>query len=274
VRYQVKPMVKVLPAVLRQFPGRLPAQERDAFDLAVLAYQEAPDAGAWATLAQALVALIKAVGWPAAVAAEVQASPAAWLRQLAGVEPPAYVLDTRDPLIEELRARVERLVAENEALRGGQAAAEARANELEAANTALATRLTELEALLEASQPPSVDDFLAGLGHGPLPAGLPEDDVARWRDLVLATRANRPELRAIAAGLADVYANPQAHQRLTTLSFKDHPYDSLWRARVGKYRIVYGLLGHQIHPLVIGVRGEVYELAVHALRYGQAQKPR
>jgi hypothetical protein len=206
----------------------------------------------------------------------VEAAPAEWLRMAAGVEPPSYVLPASDPLVADLHGQVARLAAENEALRSArdeaiaaQLAVEARAGQLEAENAALRERVSELEALLEALQPPSLDDFLAARGRGELPADLPQEEVDRLRELVLATKANRPEMLAIAAGLGAVYRTPLGHQRLTTLSFKDHPYDSLWRARVGKYRIVYGLLNNRVHPIVVGSRGEVYELAVHALRHKQ-----
>ncbi|HEY9721933.1 MAG TPA: hypothetical protein V6D47_07950 [Oscillatoriaceae cyanobacterium] len=266
VRYQPKPPVKVLAPLLRQFPNRLPSAERDAFELAVLAYEEEPGAQEWQAMGLALRRLVSCLpGWPAAIAEDVDANPVEWLRLVAAVNPPAYRVEEEDPRLTALNAQVKRLAAENAAL-------QARLDQATDEITALQARIAQLEA--EDAETPewwgdarsALEEFLDGRGRGALPEGLAEVDVARWRELVLATKANRKDLLAIAAGLGQLYDAPTGHQRLTTLSFKDHPFDSLWRMRVGHYRIVYGLTQNAPHPIVIGTRGEVYELTVHALR--------
>lgn len=281
VRYQSKPLNKVLCHLLRQFHRRLPEAERDAFDLAVLAYQETATHEGWQEVVEALVVLLKVIpGWPEAIAETAAADPGDWLRLLAGLEPPSYLLKEADPLVDTLRAEIDRLMAENGALKqqlevtlkvtGEQ---QEEIHLLEEAQRHLEARLEELEAWLESSgtipESEALEEFLAGRGRGVLPGDLLDEEVSHVRELVLATKANRKAMLAIAAALGDVYRNPTAQQRLTTLSFKEHPYDSLWRARVGNYRIVYGLTHNQVRPIVIGTRGEVYELAVHALRNKQ-----
>lgn len=270
-RFHAKPMRKVLAPLMRQFPQRLPEVERDAFELAVLAYQESPSADGWRQVTEALAALLKAIPeWPDTIAEAAGSDPGEWLRLLAGLEPPAYILEDADPLVDGLKAEIERLVAENDALNRRLSETLASADERLVRIEHLEERLSELEAWCESPSPAletdTLTDFLAGRGRGELPEDLPDTEVGRVRALVQATRANRKAMLAIAATLGDVYRNPTAHQRLTTLSFKDHPFDSLWRARVGNYRIVYGLLHNRVQPIVIGSRGEVYEQAVHVLR--------
>jgi transcriptional regulator with XRE-family HTH domain len=263
-RYGARPLERVLGAALRQFPRRLPQHERDAFELAVLEYQEAPCSEAWEAAGAALVALLRAVpGWPEAIAQAAEAAPAEWLRHAAGLEPPGHALETVDPLVASLRLEIASLQAE-------LAARDERLADAESENAALRARLEELEAWWEAAGTKDpIADFLAGHGRAGLPAELSDAEVERLRGLVLATRADRRAQRAIAAGLAEVYRDPIAHQRLTTLSFKEHPFDSLWRARLGTYRIVYGMTGMRPHPIVIATRGEVYERTVHALKNRQ-----
>lgn len=271
IRYHAKSMVKVLPPLLRQFPRRLPSMERDTFDMAVLTYQESAGAEEWQAMAEALVSLVKAIpGWPEAIAQEVETASVEWLRLVAGVEPPGYVLDEADPLVTGLRQENYRLQETINSLhqvleqaRADLAQEKERADRLEAENWDL---LADEDEWPQGQESPYLEDFLAGRGRGDLPEELSEGEVARVRGLLLSTKANRPAMLAIAAGLSEVYHNPTGHQRLTTLSFKDHPFDSLWRARVGKYRVVYGLIDLKPYPIVIGTRGEVYELTVHALK--------
>lgn len=267
IRYAAKPPTKVLPHVLRQLPERLPAGPRDAFDMAVLTYQDSPSEATWADMVKALVALIAAIpGWPADLPGAVAAAPAEWLLAIAGVEPPSYVVVVEDPVTTQLKAENARLLAEVERLT-------ARVAELEtfaAENEELEARLAELEAHL-AAQTPQGDDaelaaFLDGTGRGVLPANLPASEVERLRALVLRTRAPRPVALAIAAGLGAIYRAPTEYQRLTTLSFKEHPFDSLWRARVASYRIVYGLIGRTPQVVTIASRADVYGETVHALK--------
>lgn len=266
IRYHVKPASKVLPHLLRQFPGRLPLKERETFELAVLTYQDSPGAQEWRSAIAALMALIAAIpGWPAEIISEVKADPIEWLRLIAGIEPPAYQVEEADPLVARLTADLERLRAENAELRS-------RLQEATDEITDLTTRLelAEADAIDESAlwgdSRATLEEFIAGHGRGILPSSLSDGDLSRLRALITATKANRKDMLAIAAGLGEVYRNPTGHQRLTTLSFKDHPFDSLWRARVGHYRIVYGLLQNTPHPVAIATRGEVYEQAVHALR--------
>jgi mRNA-degrading endonuclease RelE of RelBE toxin-antitoxin system len=271
VRYQTKPLSKVLAHLMRQFPKRLPAIEHEAFELAVLTYQDAQDAESWGALVGTLVALVKAVPcWPEQVSRQVEADPALWLRLLAGVEPPSYKLDETDQLVTELRAEIERLKAENLTLAAGMNERQAQLDQAAAEQEDLRARVEELEAWWDdfatTIESPSLADLLDGNGRGALPDHLPDEEVARIRGLLLDTKADRSAMLAIAAALGTIYSNPTGHQRLTTLSFKEHPFDSLWRCRAGKFRIVYGLLRNQVHPIIIATRGEVYELTVHALR--------
>jgi outer membrane murein-binding lipoprotein Lpp len=271
VRYQAKPLIKVLPHLMRQFPKRLPAFEHEAFELAVLTYQDAQDSESWGAMVAALVALVKAVpSWPEHVTNQMEADPAPWLRLLAGVEPPSYKLDETDPLVTELRAEIARLKSENRALAASSDERQAQLDQAAAEQEDLRARVEELEAWWDdfatTTESPSLTAFLDGHGPGALPGNLPDEEIARVRGLLLDTKADRSAMLAIAAALGTIYSNPTSHQRLTTLSFKEHPFDSLWRCRAGKFRIVYGLLRNQVHPVIIATRGEVYELTVHALR--------
>lgn len=272
VRYQAMPFAVLLPQLLRRHPRRLPAGEREALDWAVLAYQDAPSIDTWQALAEALAGLLAAIPhWPAEVAAAALADPAPWLRHYAGVEPPRVEPERADPLVSALHEEIERLKAANEALARAAAEAEQRAERAEQAARAAEARAQDLAAwwddFAREVATPALEAFLAGTGRGDLPDGLEAAEVARVRELVLATKADRTSQLAIARALGAVYQAPTAHQRLTTLSFKDHPYDSLWRARAGKYRVVYGLLRNEVHPILIAARGEVYERVVHALKH-------
>lgn len=266
-RYVVKAPTKVLPHVIRQLPERLPAGPRDAFDMAVLTYQDAPSERTWTELVQAMVGLIAAIpGWPADLPAAVAAAPAEWLVAIAGIEPPSYVVVAEDPLTTQLKAENARLLAEVERLTARVAELESIAAE----NEELEARLIELESRLAAQTPIDEDAeaiaFLDGTGRGALPDDVPASEVARLRDLILRTRAPRPVALAIAAALGAIYSSPTGHQRLTTLSFKEHPFDSLWRMRVASYRVVYGLTGRTPYIVTIASRADVYSETVHALR--------
>jgi hypothetical protein len=171
-----------------------------------------------------------------------------------------------DPVTTKLREENARLKHELEALKGRVEALE----QVAAENEELRTRLTELENWLEQArsdgEDPELTAFLNGDGRGVLPETVSAVEVDRLRDLVARTRAPRPVALALAAGLSAVYKAPTEHQRLTTLSFKDHPFDSLWRMRVASYRIVYGLKGRTPHVVTIASRADVYGETVHALR--------
>lgn len=205
IRYAAKAPTKVLPHVLRQLPDRLPSGPRDAFDMAVLTYQDAPSEGAWEEMVRAVVALVAAIpGWPMDLPRAVAAAPAEWLLAIAGVEPPSYVVVAEDPVTSQLKAENARLLAEVERLTKRVAELEIVAAESEE----LEARLADLEARLLVSHPlgnaAELAAFLEGTGRGALPNELSASEVDRLRNLVLQTRAPRPDALAIAAGLGAV----------------------------------------------------------------------
>lgn len=120
-----------------------------------------------------------------------------------------------------LRAEIERLEAVvtilGEKLGNALLAADERQGRIgqhDEAQRHMEARLDKLEAswesLSQANESEALEDFLAGRSRGVLPADLSDVEVGRVRGLVMATKAARKAMLAIAAGLGDVYNNPTA----------------------------------------------------------------
>lgn len=250
----------------------------ERFDLAVLEYQVDGRALQWSRLKEAFLALVKSrTGWPADVLAAVERDPERWLLAAAEIVPPSHV-PVEDELT-QLRAANARLVrelaewrqprTENEgttrsAEGGKKAQLREQLERLEREVRELRERVTGLEEELEdyRQHDPRVEGpetLLDGTGRGGWPAGLKRETVAHVRELIVETRADRRIQLAMVRKLGEIFTQPRRFTRLTSQGFQQQRYDSVWRARVEGYRIVYGLTGEQVTILEIKKRAEVYD---------------
>jgi hypothetical protein len=283
-RFSPQPYHKSLPrylAWLRREGKGLQRPEWDAFELAILEYEDDPRQAQWSRLKACLVALTDVLpGWPEQVRAEVRAGVERWAGPAANVRPPSHV--AIDDEWARLRLEVERLREENERLKnqvaeqGAKTLAERtrlkqRVEDLERANAAMTREMAELREQLDGLEEdlgaversvdrPELRDFLDGKGRGVLPVYVLDDEVERLRKLVLGTRATRDRQLVLAERLGDIYRTPERFQRLTSTAFQQavHPYDTLRRLAVYKYRIGYGLLKKVPHIIDIGPRENFY----------------
>lgn len=284
-RYASRPLDKALVTHLRAAREAGPGgAEWEAFELAVMAYEDDPRQWAWTRLREAFGELVASFpAWPTEVIREAQANADRWLSRLAEVAPPPHLAEGDE--IAAVRAENRTLQAEVEALRerlkarpapvvgegGKKAELRQRVEALELENAsylerlqALAAEVEELEAELgDTAEPGNVavlDAFLAGAGHAPLPASVTPDEAARLRAMILDTRATRDVQRALVAKLAAIHLAPHRFQRLTSRSFTEtpHPFETLHRARVGGYRIGYGLARKAPKVIALGTRENFY----------------
>lgn len=285
-RYRAQPLDKRLAWHLRQALGARPTGTAwAAFDHATLTHAVEGKQHTWHALREAFVTLVAGLpGWPEPVIESARLRAERWLPRIVEVTPPVHLRE-EDELV-TLRERVRALEAENAALLeslaaaierpvsldgGKKAALKRQAEALQEANADLAAQVDELTLevdALEAELEPFVtpDDgslaaaFLAGDGPGPFPEALPIPERERLRALVQATRAQPEWQRALVAKLGAVYRRPLAYTRLTSRAFADaaHPFDTLHRARVGSYRLGYGVARGVPTVLHIGLRGDFY----------------
>lgn len=288
-RFEAIPYWRALTNHLRVRPSA-GGVARELLEQCGVDYLEQPNALRWRQLTEAFEALVSSMpGWPEALQHEARHDSPRWLAALLGIRPPSHLSTAEDPLLglqrecdqlrESLKAsRAE--VAEWQALASPKAPAEGgrkaelrhRMSELEAENANLLAKVAKLEGLLaafeEELEDPAHQQFLTGLGRGELPDWVDEAELKRLRELVGDTKAERPIQLAIARRLGEIYRRPTRFTRLSSQAFIKHSFDSVWRARAGGYRIVYGLRGERPEVVTIDLRSEVYEEASTALRRG------
>lgn len=290
-RFEALPLWRSLSNHLRVRPAA-GGVAREALEQAAVDYLEEPKALRWRLLTEAFEALVAGMpGWPEALRHEARHDAPRWLAALLGIRPPSHLGDAEDPLlglqqecdrlrqdltasrklVDELEAAL--LQAQSGASEGGRKAElRARVGELEAENAGLHAKVAKLEGLLaafeEELEDPAHQQFLSGLGRGELPDWVEEGELQRLRGLVADTKAERPIQLALARRLGEIYRRPTRFTRLSSQAFAKHAFDSVWRARAGGYRIVYGLRGDRPEVVVVDRRSEVYEEASQALRRG------
>ncbi len=277
-RYRPQALARSLPVYLREEAHRSGAAW-EQFDLAALAFADQPRALEWSALKEAFFSLIESLpAWPESVLREAKLNAERWVGPAANVTPPSFLAKEDD--YAALRAEIDRLNAENARLKtlqrqqpddqtGRKGELQRRLDVLERENGTLRQEVSslrsDLEGFMESAQQPENHKFLEGSGRGPLPASLPASEIARMRKLILATKASPDVQLAMVRALGELHAAPTAFQRLTSMAFKEHRFDSVWRVRVLNYRIVYGLRGALPEVLEIEVRGKVYAEAVKKL---------
>ena len=250
----------------------------EAFGLAVLEYQVDPRALQWSRLKDALQGLLQGrAGWPDDVLAAVKREPEKWLLAAAEIVPPTHV--TPEDEMTRLRAENHRLrqeIDDFKSLRpptetagrstegGKKAELRDRAQRLEAEVILLRNRVAGLEEELEDYRQhdpvrEAPETLIEGTGRGGWPDMLESSEVDRVRDLILSTRADRRLQVAFVRKVGEIFGNPRRFTRLTSQGFQQQRYDSLWRARVEGYRIVYGLSGDRVSVIEIKKRSEVYD---------------
>lgn len=238
----------------------------------------------WNLLREAFAALVEGFpGWPHSVKTDARLYAERWLPRVARVRPPMHLreedelLKLRDEnallrsLLEQESVGPPVDVFEKSSLGGKKAELRRRVEELEVEcvkltdlNQELTWEVDALEAELETFARPdameAVDAFLRGEVSDLLPAHLPSDEVQRLRDLVEDTRGPRFLQRAFAAKLGAIYRSPLSFVRLTSQAFAglSHPFESLHRARVGGYRIGFGVSKRVPTILHIGLRDHFY----------------
>lgn len=289
-RFEALPAWRALCNHLRARPAA-GGVAREALEQAAVDYLESSKALEWRRLTEAFEALVAVMpGWPEALRHEARHDAPRWLAALLGIRPPSHLAAAEDPLLalqqecESLRsalaeARAEARVWEELAKAKGQpeggrkAELRGQVEELEAQKATLEARVAKLETWLKAFEEelddPAHQQFLSGLGRGELPDWLPEAELQRLRSLVEGTRAERPIQLALVRRLGEIFQRPTRFTRLTSQAFAQHAFDSVWRARAGGFRIVYGLRGARPEVVIIERRSEVYAEASELLRRGR-----
>lgn len=254
------------------------------FRCALQAHQSEGKQYTWNALREAFAALVASFpGWPDDVQTEARLHAERWLPRVAGVSPPVHLREEDElmrlreenallhALLEQAQPAPAPVLPERSAEGGKKAELKRRLEELEAERTSLLDSVQELtweldalEAELEAFARPdemaSAEAFLKGTGSGLLPHNVLPAELQRLRDLVAATRAPWALQRAMAAKLGTIYRTPLSFVRLTSQAFAGvaHPFDSLHRARVGGYRMGYGVARRVPTILHIGPRENFY----------------
>ncbi|MEB3197701.1 MAG: hypothetical protein VKP62_10905 [Candidatus Sericytochromatia bacterium] len=292
-RYKAQPLERRLAWHLREALAQSPAGEGwEALRAAIATHQKENKQYTWNQLREAFAQLVESLpGWPVQVKEAARLHAERWLPRIAEVTPPVHLRE-EDELLrlrEEVRV-LHALLAEaaeregaalptgTPATGGRNALLKRRVDELEEENAELRAAVAdltleanaleaELDDLVGPDDETLVDAFLEGSSTGPFPAQLGLAEAERLRALIQDTRAPLAIQRAMVAKLAAVYRRPHHYQRLTSAAFADasHPFETLHRARVGHYRLGYGIAKRVPTVIHIGPRENFYRIFLNRL---------